>query len=191
MDSTEDASRQVQDNSSNLLRRQDDFCERPFCLGKQWHAWGCCSSLPASEATTNSDSFELVDALGRSLEDEDVDPTFLSDLLRMCEAVVPDTKAMRYAIPATDEEVAKARIESVPKKTREDTEYCVRLWKDWAENRNNLTDAVVPPLKELASDSEGLQYWMSRFVMEIRTKKGTAYTPNSLHHLVWDYAIYS
>ena len=91
---------------------------------------------------------------------------------------------MRYAIPVIDEEVAKARIESVPKKTREDCEYCVRLWKDWAENQNNLTDAVVPPLKELASDSEGLQYWMSRFVMEISTKKETAYNPNSLHHLV-------
>ena len=164
MDSTEDASRRVQDNTSNLLRRQKDFCECPFCLGKQWPTWGCRSSPPASEATTNSnsvDSLELVDAIGQSLEDEDGDSTFLSDLLRMCKAVEPDTKAVRYAIPVTDEEVIKARIESAPKKTREDSEYCVRLWKDWAENRNNLTDAVVPPLKELASDSEGLQYWMS------------------------------
>jgi hypothetical protein len=95
-----------------------------------------------------------------------------------------DCKAVRYAIPVTDEEVAKARIESVPKKTREDSEYCIRLWKDWAENRNNLTGAVVPPLMELASDSERLQYWLSRFVMEIRTKKGITYNPNSLHHLV-------
>ena len=37
---------------------------------------------------------------------------------------------------------------------------------------------------ELASDGEGLQYWPSRFVMEIITKKGTAYSPKTLHHLV-------
>ena len=80
------------------------------------------------------DSLELVDTIGRSLEDEDGDSTFLSDLLCMCEAVEPNTKAVRYAIPVTDEVIAKARIESVPKKTREDSEYCVRLWKDWAEN---------------------------------------------------------
>jgi hypothetical protein len=72
-----------------------------FVSGKQWHAWGSCSSPPVSDTSTNLDSLELVDAIGRGLEDEDVDPAFLSDSLRMCEAeaVEPDTKAVRYAIP--------------------------------------------------------------------------------------------
>ena len=99
MDSTEDASRQVQVNSSNLF---EDFCERPFCLRNEWYAWGCCSSAPASDSSTTLDSLKLIDAIGWSLEDEDLDSAFLSDIhvLRMYEAVEPDTKVVHYAIPS-------------------------------------------------------------------------------------------
>ena len=51
----------------------------------------------------------------------------------------------RYAKPVTDDEVTKARYESVPKKTREDSAYCVRLWEDWASNRQKVASVEVPP----------------------------------------------
>ncbi len=71
----------------------------------------------------------------------------------------------RYAPPRTDEAVTKARAESVPKKTREDTAYCMKLWQDWANNREILTDIVVPSLMEL--DKKDMQYWLCRFVLEV------------------------
>ena len=37
----------------------------------------------------------------------------------------------------------------------------------------------VPSLEEV--DSQGLQYWLFRFILEVRTKKGTEYAPNTLH----------
>ena len=88
----------------------------------------------------------------------------------------------RYAKPVTDDEVTKARYESVPKKTRDDSAYCVRLWEDWAKNRQKVVSVEVPPLSQL--DKQGLKYWLSRFVMEVRTKKGEKYAPNSLHHIL-------
>ena len=41
---------------------------------------------------------------------------------------------------------------------------------------------MVPPLAEL--DRQGLQQWLTYFVLEVRTKSGTEYTPNTLHHIV-------
>ena len=45
-----------------------------------------------------------------------------------------------------------------------------------------MASVEVPPLSQL--DKQGLKYWLSRFVMEIRTKKGEKYAPNSLHHIL-------
>ena len=88
-----------------------------------------------------------------------------------------------YAIPKTDEEIKRAREESVPKATRSDTAYCIRLWNDWAENRSKYTEEMVPSLNQL-HDKGLLQCWLIRFILEIRSKKGTEYTPNTLHHIV-------
>ena len=43
-----------------------------------------------------------------------------------------------------------------------------------------MSNVEIPPLAEL--DKKGLQYWLSLFLMGIRTKKGTEYAPNLLHH---------
>ena len=174
MDSVEDASRQL--GSSYLLRQEDDFCDRPFCLGNSWHTWGSCSTV--SSTATNASTVETItpvmnldcdNLFGWSSECED--PAFLSELneelMRMSELVEPPVQPlhMRYAIPKTDEEVTKARAESVPKKTRDDTACCVRLWTDWAENRNTQTNVLIPSLMQL--DCQGLQYWLTRFILEI------------------------
>ena len=74
----------------------------------------------------------------------------------------------------------KARYESVPKKTRDDSAYCVRLWEDWVSNRQKVASLEVPPLSQL--DKQGLKYWLSRSVMEVRAKKGEKYASNSLLH---------
>ena len=64
--------------------------------------------------------------------------------------------------------------------TQENSADCVRLWEDWAKNRQKVVSVEVPPLSQL--DKQGLKYWLSRFVMEVRTKKREKYDPNSLHH---------
>ena len=51
-----------------------------------------------------------------------------------------------------------------------------------------MSNVEIPPLAEL--DKKGLQYWLSRFLMEIRTKEGAEYAPNLLRHnySFWNYA---
>ena len=59
----------------------------------------------------------------------------------------------RYAFPKMDEEIKRAREESVPKTTRTDTTCCIRLRNDWAENRNKHTKEMVPPFDQLHDKS--------------------------------------
>ncbi len=108
MDSTDDATRQ--------LRANEDFA----ITRTAWEMSG-----------TNGD-------VARAHPPELEDPSFLSgvteELLHMSniEEPVHVHAQNRYAPPRTDEAVTKARAESVPKKTREDTAYCMKLWQDWA-----------------------------------------------------------
>ena len=173
MDSAEDAYRQSEVGpSSRLLRNEQEFCERPFCLGTLWHEWACCS--------LDSTVLDSLDTEPLAMKDED--STLLPEEAptRMCEH---SSKPSRYAFPKTDEEIKRAREESVPKTTRTDTAYCIRLWNDWAENRNKHTKEIVLSFDQL-HDKSLLQCWLTRFVLEVRSKKGTEYTPNTLHHIV-------
>lgn len=168
MDSAEDAYKQCEAGPSNrLLRNEHQFCENPFCLGTFWHEWGCCSV----DST-------VIDSLLSEALSEDKNSTLLPE-----EAPMRMSEHSRYALPKTDEEIKRAREESVPKTTRTDTAYCIRLWNDWAENRNKHTNETVPPFDQL-HDKGILQCWLTRFILEVRSKKGTEYTPNTLHHIV-------
>ena len=76
----------------------------------------------------------------------------------------------------------KARVESVSEKTREDTKYCVNLWEEWRNHCVQHTTATIPALL-LEMTNTDLQYWMTRFIMEVRKKDGTNFLPNTLHHI--------
>ncbi len=130
---------------------------------------------------------DIVHEPGRSLENK------TTELLGTCKceaATAPSAPAQptsRFAAPVSDTTVAKARIDSVPKKTREDSAYCMRFWQEWARNRLQAANLRVPPFSEL--DKQGLQYWLSRFILEIRTKKRhRVCSKHTASHCVWNYA---
>ena len=81
----------------------------------------------------------------------------------------------------TDEEVEGKRSANVPKRTQQDTEYCLRIWKQWHSYRQSKISQSIPQLEEMTK--EDLDYWLSRFVLEVRKKNAKEFPPNSLHHL--------
>ena len=140
MDSEQDAIEQLS-RSTNLDESIQSFCQNPFSLGDVWHEWGACSNFLSNTKTgevqplTPPDQFafdhfeeELLDGCGlgvyQPLEQPEQPP-----------ATEKRVANQRFAPPKTKEEIKRARLESIPKKTRQDTEYCVRLWNSWAENR--------------------------------------------------------
>ena len=47
-------------------------------------------------------------------------------------------KSRRFASPKSEKEVLEARKASIPRKTQLDTDYCLRIWKEWRTNRNSI-----------------------------------------------------
>ena len=174
MDSENDTSKQLAKNpgcgSSTLLPAC--FCDNPFCVGDIWHEWGCCSS--ANELAAAMD-FDHVD-------DDLMDGCGFDGNVLVPANKVGDIAECRFAQPKSEIEIDKAHKESIPKKTSEDTAYCVRLWDTWAESRSQNTGVQVTPLALL--DAQQLQYWLCRFIHVARKKNGMEYTPNTLYYLV-------
>ena len=96
---------------------------------------------------------------------------------------INSTQMPRFAAPKTEEEVKQARQARIPKKTQTDTRYCIRIWKSWSEHRNSVEKNELVPEDITTLDCEQLQYWLSRFVLEVRKKSGLEYPPNTLHHI--------
>ena len=89
----------------------------------------------------------------------------------------------RFAVPMSDKAVEEAKQAAIPKKTKKDTEWCAKIWRDWSGQRN--TSASVEQVPDIVNMGiVQLQRWMSRFVLEIRKKDGTPYPPESVYHIV-------
>ena len=88
----------------------------------------------------------------------------------------------RFAEPKTDVEIAAARAQGVPLKTRQDNKYCLGLWQAWRDHRNSTTGINFASLIELSTSE--LQHWFTRFILEVRKKNGDEFPPNTLHHMV-------
>ena len=76
---------------------------------------------------------------------------------------------------------SKRRRNGVPESTRRDTTYCVRIWNEWCKHRQDTSSCNIPPLSAITASE--LQYWLTRFITEVRKKNGVEYPPNTLLHI--------
>lgn len=98
----------------------------------------------------------------------------------------------KRVVVVSDGELEKRNVERIPKGTRHNTNWAVSVWKEWAEIRNgeatrrenDLFTFVEPDILNLHNNDE-INYWLAKFVVEIRKKKpcGEPYPPNSLYQL--------
>ena len=91
--------------------------------------------------------------------------------------------ASRFAAPVTDEAEEELRKGAVPTKTRCATEWGVRVWSQWASNRQPLVSAghvpVSTPILQMPVDD--FAYWVGKFVLEVRKQDSTEYPPKTLY----------
>ena len=86
----------------------------------------------------------------------------------------------RFAPPKTDFEIVRARQTGIPAKTVQDTKYGISVFEEWSKHRLT-TGADIKELTDMTKPE--LQYWMIRFVPEVRKQNGDVYPPSTLHHL--------
>ena len=74
----------------------------------------------------------------------------------------------------------------VPPNTKENTDWTVTCFREWrsARNRNITKDDKCWCPEDLENPSiDKLNYWISRFIAEVRNKKGKPYPPRSIHQI--------
>ena len=87
----------------------------------------------------------------------------------------------RFAPPKTDKEVQRARDSRIPDKTRQDTKFCVNVWKAWRAYRQETAKQQIPSIETMTTTE--MNNWLSHFALEVRKKNGQENPPNSLHHI--------
>lgn len=87
----------------------------------------------------------------------------------------------RFSTPVSAGNFRAKQVEAIPRKTRNQDRWVVALWREWAEHRNGLPETVLEPgfpipldVAEI-SDFVMLEFWLQRFVVEIRRKDGKPY----------------
>ena len=91
----------------------------------------------------------------------------------------PTASTRRFAPLKSDEELQRARERAVPKKTKQDTKFCINIWDEWSKH---ITGTRILPLTEMTNAE--MQYRLSQFIGEVRKRDGSVYPPNTLHHIV-------
>ena len=73
----------------------------------------------------------------------------------------------------------------VPEKTRNQTKWAVKVWKEWATSRNKklLSDKAPFSCEIEKLSAQLINFWLCRFVLEIRRRDGERYPPASLYQL--------
>ena len=81
-------------------------------------------------------------------------------------------------------QLEQLRMNGIPEKTRAQTKWGVRVWKDWASERNTMNGEVFIPLGFVeAARKQQLCTYMCYFVTDIRQKDGKEYPPQNLYQL--------
>ena len=122
-----------------------------------------------------------------SADDSGTYPSTVQPTSRVTAPATATSAACRiYASPKVSEAVEAARASSIPVKTQGQTDWAVRVWTDWAISRNlKLLHGENPfssTFFELTTTE--IDFWLSRFVLEVRKSNGDAYPPNSLYQIV-------
>ena len=98
----------------------------------------------------------------------------------MASTTVTSTSTNRvYASPKGKVTVQSARDASIPTKTKEQTEWAVKVWKEWALARNTRLLSDEEPFSATFCEltvSE-MDFWLSRFILEVHKKNGDPHPP--------------
>lgn len=90
----------------------------------------------------------------------------------------------RFAFQS-DSSLEEVKSSSVPKNTARCTKWAYNIWLEWSKQRKIQNTALREewPDELLTATPTRLDYWLSKFVIEVRRNDGQPYPPNSLYNI--------
>ena len=125
-----------------------------FCLGEPWcSVWNCCDRADIVEPPR-----------------------------KKSRKGPPNPATSRFSAPTSPSKMRKICEGYVPRNTGKATDWAVRVFQDWRTARNKSVGAAEQCPETLLEKpiAEPLNYWLSRFVVEVRREDGNPYPPSSI-----------
>ena len=155
-------------HSRALLYHVDRQATRMFTLSNQYRCIAHALFPMATQLGTIRTEILSADLVDWLIADESTDKLHSEDL----PADLPNWPDTRPFFSSEDKEIENAIAAGVSKKTSVDTNYCVRIWNEWAICKQRASGTIVTPIETL-SHSELQYYWLQRIILEVRRKKKT------------------
>ena len=94
----------------------------------------------------------------------------------------------RFEKPTTVNEIEQRERERIPLKTRQNASWSVNVYQAWAEHRNSQIETLQDeytsvPFNFQAATVEEINYWLTRFILEVMGADGKPYPVNSLYSI--------
>ena len=95
----------------------------------------------------------------------------------------------RFGKPVSLDELDDVKDAGIPKNTNRTTAWASKVWSDWVSERRNIPFIEAAeksyPFTEQFHELTGaaMCFWLTKFVIEARNKKGESYPPSSLYSL--------
>ena len=94
-------------------------------------------------------------------------------------------KSSKFNFDFEDDNFKEIKKGYVPKNTDLETKKCMRLFEEWAKQRNNRHPNEPVPSHILdEKDQVALCTWLCKLCVEVRKADGTQFPPRSIHHYV-------
>ena len=84
-----------------------------------------------------------------------------------------DNRRRRFKSPSSDKEIKEISKGFVPLNTHKNTNWACNMFLEWKAERNASETSDLCP-----------NYWLCRFVSEVRNQKGEPYPPKTVHQLL-------
>ena len=90
--------------------------------------------------------------------------------------VCQDESPSKWSNPVTTDDISGVRESSMPSKTCQQMEWCKRIWADWTNHRKKYLEGEEECANVLMENtcemtSAAMNYWLCRFILEIRKQK--------------------
>ena len=138
------------------------MCSNEFCLGEPWCSeWGCCST-----------------------DDNEIEMERVQEPKSKKKKLEVARPSQRFADPLSPSKMQTICEGFVPKNTQKATDWARRVFDEWRINRNKRSDEKCPSTLLVSPDVRALNYWLSRFVLEVRRADGEPYPASSLVNIL-------
>ena len=104
---------------------------------------------------------------------------------------VEPAKKKQFKLPTRDEEIAVLSKGVIPPNTEKNTKWAMRVFSEWRYQRNSELCKEDTCSSHLCPDDllddpvpEKLNYWLCRFVSEVRHQDGNPYPPRAINQIL-------